>query len=284
MRVFKGSNNGSLRWATRLFVVPGMLVLSSCEKEIDIDYHTAAPQYVIEASVTQDQTLARITTTRGIEDQDRNSTFVTNAVAVVTSELGWRDTLQYIGNGRYSSQVKGMEGQTYTFDVDIDGQHFNSYSQMQAVPDVSECRLLWREIMGFKMLFFKLVIEDIPDKNNYYFMHIYRNNVGYRWAVMNDTKNPGGALQQLFSCGSEDNVKDLGFSNALHPGDRLRIEVRSMDQRAYDYLFSMQQMNGSGTNPIVNFTGGCLGFFSAYGLYNYSLSVDLGNIPVEEEE
>ena len=47
-------------------------------------------------------------------------------------------------------------------------------------------------------------------------------------------------------------------------GDKLRVELRTIDQRAYDYLYSMQIMDNTSTNPIRNFTGGCLGYFSAY--------------------
>lgn len=258
--------------------------LISCEKEIDLDYHSVAAQYVVEASITQNEAMARITTTRDIENNDRQSTYVENAVAVVTSDWGLRDTLRYKGSGRYMSSVMGMFGQTYTLDVEIDGHHFTSSSQMQRVPTVNKCRLLWKEVMSMKLLFVEVELQDTPDENNYYFIHVYRNNIGFRWAVMNDTKNPGGELQQLFGAGNENAVDDASNSDALHAGDRIRVEIRSMDKRSYDYLFSMQQMNSSGTNPIDNFSGGCLGFFSAYGVISESFSVNLNNIPVEEED
>jgi hypothetical protein len=106
-----------------------------------------------------------------------------------------------------------------------------------------------------------LRIQDQPNEDNWYFMHIYRNGVGYRWAVMSDRNDPNKELQQLFSFFREGS----GDSDVLRDGDRLRIEVRAIDQRAYDYLYSMQVMDATGTNPIQNFTGGCLGYFSAYG-------------------
>ena len=39
--------------------------------------------------------------------------------------------------------------------------------------------------------------------------------------------------------------------------------------RAYDYFYSMQVMQNSGTNPVQNYTGGCLGYFSACNIFNY---------------
>ena len=103
-------------------------------------------------------------------------------------------------------------------------------------------------------------LQDIPNESNWYFMHIYRNGVGYRWAVMKDDKNPNKELQQLFSF-FRDGQKD---NDVLQDGDELKIVIRAIDQRAYDYLYSMQQMSSTATNPIDNFTGGCLGYFSAH--------------------
>ena len=114
-----------------------------------------------------------------------------------------------------------------------------------------------------RILYADLRILDDPDRNNYYFMHIYRNNVGYRWAVMTDEKNKGGELQQLFSCCTESDM-DKGDADALKENDLIRIEVRAIDRASYDYLYSLQVMDNAGTNPISNFTGGCLGYFSAY--------------------
>lgn len=96
-------------------------------------------------------------------------------------------------------------------------------------------------------------------------MHIYRNGLGYRWAVMKDDKNPNKELQQLFSFfrdGQHDN-------DVLQDGDELHIVIRAIDQRVYDYLYSMQQMSSTATNPIDNFTGGCLGYFSAHSEIEY---------------
>ena len=64
-------------------------------------------------------------------------------------------------------------------------------------------------------------------------------------------------------------VQGPSMRQTLQEGDRLLIEIRAIDQRAYDYLYSMQLMDNTGTNPIPNFTGGCLGYFSAYHQITY---------------
>ena len=109
-------------------------------------------------------------------------------------------------------------------------------------------------------------------------LHIYRNGTGYRWAVKRDDQNPNKELQQLFTFareGSDD--KDL-----LREDDHLHIEIRSIDQKTYDYFYSMQIMDNTGTNPLPNFTGGCLGYFSAYSQITYDC--DFHEADVEDEE
>ena len=138
---------------------------------------------------------------------------------------------------------------------------------MQDVPDVKSFRFVWQKMFSQRVLYGDLRIQDDPDRNNYYFMHIYRNSIGYRWAVMNDEKNKGGELQQLFSCTSESKMND-GDSDALRENDDILVEIRAIDRASYDYLYSMQVMGSAGTNPIPNFTGGCLGYFSAYSYTN----------------
>ena len=74
---------------------------------------------------------------------------------------------------------------------------------------------------------------------------------------------------------------DEGDSDALRDGDNIRLEVRAIDKRSYDYLYSMQVMDNAGTNPIANFTGGLLGYFSACNVVNYQYTFRRSEIQEE---
>jgi len=251
-------------------------LLTSCEKEIDIDYHQVAELYVAEGLVTQDAstnrtnrpTYVRLTTTQDMTDNVSNSHNLIGATIVLTEDGFVLDTLRYWRNGYYISDYQGYEGSQYTLDIYIDGNHFQSSSVMQAAPQFSSFRFVWKDVLTERMLFADLKLEDIKGQNNYYFMHMYRNGVGYRWAVMDDSHNPGGELQQLFSCTTERNL-DKNDDDGLKDGDKIHVEIRSIDRRTYDYFYSMQVMQNSGTNPVQNFTGGCLGYFSACNIISY---------------
>ena len=265
-----------------------VLLLLSCEKEIDIDYHQVAQLYVAEGLVTQDGTTnrtnkpsyVRLTTTQDMTDNVTNNHNLMGAT-VVLSENGYViDTLRYWRNGYYVSDCQGFEGCSYTLDVYLNGHHFQSTSVMQSAPQFSSFRFVWKDVLTEKMLFADLKINDIRGQNNYYFMHIYRNGIGYRWAVMDDSHNPGSELQQLFSCTTERNL-DKNDDDGLKDGDLIHVEIRSIDRRTYDYFYSMQVMQNSGTNPVENYTGGCLGYFSACNIITYDTTFRRSEVETE---
>ena len=265
-----------------------VLLLLSCEKEIDIDYHQVAQLYVAEGLVTQDGTTnrtnkpsyVRLTTTQEMTDNVTNNHNLMGAT-VVLSENGYViDTLRYWRNGYYVSDCQGFEGCSYTLDVYLNGNHFQSTSVMQSAPQFSSFRFVWKDVLTEKMLFVDLKINDIKGQNNYYFMHISRNGIGYRWAVMDDSHNPGSELQQLFSCTTERNL-DKNDDDGLQDGDLIHVEIRSIDRRTYDYFYSMQVMQNSGTNPVENYTGGCLGYFSACNIITYDTTFRRSEVETE---
>lgn len=257
--------------------------LLSCEKELDMDYRTVEPLYVVEGLVTQDGTRVRVTTTRAVDTNDRQSYNVDGAVVVVTSEQGDEDTLSYNSAGNYVSAVCGEPGVRYSLDVEVAGRHFHATSVMQQDPQMTDFHFVWRKVMTEDMLFAKLHLQDYPNENNYYFLHLYRNYIGYRWAVMRDKKDPGGELQQLFRCTTRKAMEDNSDADALHEGDRITVEIRNIDRQTYDYFFSMQQMGSTGTNPTEVFTGGCLGYFSACGLVSYQFIFHQADVEWDEE-
>ena len=241
-----------------------LVLLSSCKKDIEIDYHQVDPIYVVEASVSNMGMEARISQTNNMDDNSTTSN-IDNAVVVVTGSDGSSKTLTYSKNGIYKSSAVGVPGVEYTIDIQFDGHHFTSSSIMQKMPKMNNFRFIRKKIVTENYQMGELLLQDIPNEENWYFMHIYRNHLGYRWAVKRDDTNPNGELQQLFTFareGSDD--KDL-----LQEDDWLHIEIRAIDKKSYDYFYSMQIMDNTGTNPIPNFTGGCLGYFSAYSQITY---------------
>ena len=267
-----------MKYSVLLFFCLNIVLLSSCEKDIEIDYHQVPSLYVVEASVSNTNMETRISRTQNMDDNSSKSD-INNAVVVITGDDGSNNQLKYLSNGRYYSSSRGVPGVTYTITVDIDGEHFTSTSTMQNKPTINSFRVIRKKIATEWFQIGELKFQDLPNEDNWYFMHIYRNDLGYRWAVLDDRNDPNQERQQLFTFFREGE----GGSDVLRDGDDLRIELYTIDQRAYDYLFSMQMMENTGTNPIPNFSGGCLGFFSAHWLVAIPYTYRAANVEEEED-
>ena len=260
-----------------LLLIP--LLLTSCKKDIDIDYHQVEPLYVVEASVSNKGMQARISRTNNMDDNSTTSD-INEATVTITGSDGSSETLTYIADGKYISAARGVPGVEYRIDILLDGQHFTSTSIMQKMPEINQFHFIWQTIINQKLLMGELLFQDIPNEDNWYFIHLYRNDIGLRWSVKRDNQNPDKELQQLFSFGLEDSDDE----DMLREGDRLHLELRTIDQRTYDYFYSMQIMDNTGTNPIQNFTGGCLGYFSAYSEVTYDCVYHKADVEEQEEK
>ena len=263
----------------RLIYVLMLFCLMSCEKEIKLDFHEAESRFVVEGSMSGSGTEVRVSKTNAMDNNSTTSD-VNNATVTITAENGTQTVIPFVRNGYYRSKLAGKAGVNYQLDVAVDGHHFSSTSTMQRTPKINELRMVWKKMLTERYLFADLRLQDIPNESNWYFMHIYRNGIGYRWAVMKDDKNPNKELQQLFTLFRD----GVGDSDELRDGDELLIVVRAVDQRAYDYLYSMQQMSSTGTNPIDNFAGGCLGYFSAHSEINLVYEFYYQNVVEDDED
>ncbi len=245
----------------RFTILFSVMTLLSCEKDIDLDYHQVDPLYVIEASISNEGTNVRISHTNNMDDNNGISD-VTGTKVTLSDDKGNKWDIPYTRNGFHRMpSLKGVPGTTYNIDVEIEGKHYTSTSTMQKAPKMNSFRFVWMKVGSERICFGDLKIQDIPNEDSWYYMHIYRNGVGHRWAVMRDEQNPNKELQQLFSFFHDGKTQE---KNQLNDGDELKILIRAIDQRSYDYLYSMQLMDNTGTNPVQNFSGGCLGYFTAY--------------------
>ena len=235
------------------------LSLCSCEKTIDIDFHSVVPLYYVEGWITPYETIVRVSQTKDLSDTT-SVCGINNAKVTITDEDGRSFDVPYSDRDYYISNESGEVGKTYRLDVEVDGQHFSSTSKMYRMATINTFRLIWKNMLSERYIFGDIRIQDFPNEINYYYIHIYRNGIPYRSAVLKDDTNPGGELQQLFAFNKEGSTDQ----DRLREGDELEAEVRTIDERSYEYLYSLLLMDNTGTNPIENFTGGCLGYFSAF--------------------
>lgn len=253
------------------------LSLCSCEKNIDIDFHSMAALYYVEGWITPYETIIRVSQTKNLSDTT-SVCGIDNAKVTITDEDGRSFNVPFSNRDYYKSKKHGEVGKTYRLDVEVDGHHFTSTSRMYRMPIIKGFRLIWKNLLSERYIFGDIRIQDFPNEVNFYYIHIYRNGIPYRSAVLKDDTNPGGELQQLFAFNKEGSTDQ----DRLREGDELEAQVRTIDERSYDYLYTLLLMDNTGTNPIYNFTGGCLGYFSAFSPVGYG--IEFRTEYVQEEE
>lgn len=251
-----------------LGIILSAFLLAGCKREIDFDYHSVDKLYVIEGYLTNNLAAVSILQTRDVTDSVLGKT-VKGAVVTLSSSSGQSEVLTYRNDGFYRSTLgtRGVPGTTYTLKVQIDDNQYISSSTMQNKPTIASATFKWVKMLSDKMLFYQVNVQDIPGEVNYYCYRVYRNNKVYRWNVFKDISNPGGTIPLNIACMSKqqaDDNKEEDKDDILYEGDEIYLELQSIDRRAYDYLYSLRVSERTAANPIDNFSGGCLGYFSAY--------------------
>lgn len=267
-----------------LYILPlALLLVTSCKKEIDFDYHSIEKLYVVEGRLTNEGVEVLLTQTRDMEDGERGAG-ISGAVMTITSTDGVSETLSYDpADGLYRSvnNFTGEAGRVYTMSVSVDGEEFTSHSAMGAASSIESVDFWWQEVLSQKVLVCMLTFRDIPGEENYYCYRMYLNGNRYRWSVLSDKNNDGGQIRVLIPCNYEEEEQEPEEGEEETPdrimneGDEIVIELQTIDRRSYDYLSSLGQ---SAANPVYNFTGGCLGYFSAYSVVRQEQVFSFDNV------
>lgn len=236
-----------------------MMLLSSCEEVIDIDLDDVPSQLVIEANLTDEGTPCTVKISKTMDFQDATQFLgVSGAIVILTDNAGNTDTLAMTTDGIYQSQnIMGVSGTTYSLSVSVEGNTYTASSTMpQEVPmDTLET------YYGFGTNLVVPVYEDPADVSNFYHFNLFVNGEKDATIFVQDDE---------LSDGNQISTPLFGGEDELETGDTITVEMQSIDAAVYLFYYSLSQNQGgpngaaAPANPVSNFTGGCLGYFSAY--------------------
>ena len=254
-----------------------LLYLSSCEKDIDIDYPTSAPLTTIEGQVTNEGMDVAITRTRPVEEP-LPSPGIPGAQVTITSG-NTTEMLTYDPvTGHYHSSTPGIPGETYRLDIDFEGTHYESSSTMPSPTAIISTAFVWQNILDERLLAFEVWAKDPePETRNYYWYRMDRRSAhphgkakqttgAYRWNVFDDRGNPPGRIYRDIICMTEkmaEEDEEEQWDRILYDGDTIRFQLMAIDRPTYDFFRSLTVGQNGRANPVSNIKGGCLGYFTA---------------------
>ncbi|MEO8148251.1 MAG: DUF4249 domain-containing protein [Bacteroidia bacterium] len=236
-------------------------ILTSCQKVIDVTLKNSSPQIVIEANIANDSTPCTVSITKTVNFSDENNyPGVDGASVILSDNMGHSEILQMESSGIYQSKdIFGVEGRTYTVNVIVEGKSYNATSTMPYHTNIDAITVDSISFAGTTSKQVTPYYTDSSGLKNYYHLRLFVNNkMDKTVTVENDDFTDGKTVAFPLS-------NDLD----INEGDNVRVELECIDKSVYLYYFSLSQSqsgpnsSAAPANPVSNFSGGCLGYFSA---------------------
>ncbi len=264
-----------------LFFVTALLLLG-CDKVIDMDYRSIDSKIVIEGRLTQhvidygsDLGYPKECKVTVSKSRDMNSTepitYITDAKVSLTIDGGTEvldlefDGDNYILPDLYAYSDTPLPVDVgYTIEVEVDGEKYTSRSQLNSHVQMTFEGFEWiKTFADAGMLMCKSIIYDTPNVENFYLYTVYVNDELYSWNVTKDNNRDGMPITMNSYLRTYDNNIDEEESDEIYvtDGDYILVSCEAIDKPTYDYFYSLSINNTSYSNPITNFSGGCLGYF-----------------------
>ncbi len=239
------------------------MILSSCEKVIDLDLENAEPIIVIEGNLSdqEEQQTVKISSTYDFSQPNKFNA-LSNANVVLSSDDGETIIFEEDTPGIYKSDIfKGISGHEYTLRVTANGQVYTAISTMPPPVRIDSLNFTSLSFFGEVNKFVGINYSDsLGFQNQYRYILSVKNKIEED-NVTEDRFNDGNEVSDIIFFDTEEDAQ---------PGDTLDIELQGIDRNVYKYFFAISQIEGNGgppvapANPDSNFSNGALGIFSAH--------------------
>ncbi len=257
------------------YALTALFILSACEEVIELDLENAEVRTVIEATINADTKICTVhfTQTNGFYESN-DFTHQTDATIVLTKEGGESYHLEE-ETDQYTVQNIDIQPDDIFIIVitDKDGQTYTAQTQTPHPTNLESIEYEELEL-GFGPdstgIFEVYAIWNDPvDSKDFYRIKTY----------LNDTLNRGVYyfITDEFSNGEE---FFLPVSAFLEEGDKVQVDLISIDENTYDYFSQIENIQSQGFNsanpfnPQGNFDNDALGYFGIYYETTQSITID----------
>jgi len=239
-----------------------IVLITSCQKVINIDLNSASPALVITGNINDQPGPYTVSLSQTVNFSDPNSfPAVSGAFISITDNTGIIDTLVETKPGTYhTKKTTGVAGRTYNLTVIANGQTYTASSTMPQA--VTFDTLIITQRVSFRnhdtILAPQAIFLDPANVANYYRFIETRNDT---------------LLSNI-------HVIDDQFTNGLHiaytvrndtslvRGDSVTVEMQCIDQGTYQYFNTFREASGTTnvtpSNPVSTISNNGLGYFSAH--------------------
>lgn len=260
------------------FLILFYLLLTGCEKVIDVNLNESDPRIVVEAQLQEGKHNFTVNITQTANYFDNQPTIsIDDAIVYLVEEDGTRTLVPLRDAGTYVTSFEAIPDRTYLLEVTIEGTTYEATSFLPQKVELIELEAEFQEARGpldeGYLVFSRF--KDDPEVMNYYrLVHL----------VDGTLKNEGEDLQVV-----DDNLFNGGtarlplFRKVFDPGETVEVVLQHFDAASYDYfnslgdILSSESGFGGGSaapgNPNTNWNNGVLGYFSAFAADTLAVTI-----------
>jgi hypothetical protein len=261
---------------SKIAVILVVIILSSCEKIIQVDLNDAPTQFVIEGVISDAREPQFIKLSRSVSFTETNSfPAVQGAIVKVTDNLGNAMIFTETQPGSYTNTFRGRPGRTYNLSVEANGKTYTAISTMpQPVPlDSVTVREFTFGAEVSRQL--QANFKDPVNVFNYYRFVLFLNGKQIKSVYTdNDRFTNGNNVRSLL-------FHDDDTDGKIVSGDTATVQMQCIDSHVFTYWYTLAEQSrngpGGGTapgNPPSNISNVALGYFSAQTQSVKSLKVN----------
>lgn len=262
-------------------IILSLFLVTSCEKEIDLDLDDQSGSIVIEGNVTDQAGPYYVKITKSVAFTQANQyPAIENAQVVLSDNTGQTETLLYVGNGKYqTSTFVGQSGRTYTLKIQAEGKEYTSTSIMPAVVSfdgLDQDSFMVGGETSYTLL--PVFTDPQPLGNRYLFSYTVNNNPKKYFSEFSDNVNNGMANQRPLILPNDEGDEPDDIKVVV--GDTIHVEMQCIDDKVYTFYSALLQLAGGGpgggvtpSNPPSNISNGALGYFSAHTVRKKSIVI-----------
>jgi hypothetical protein len=244
------------------------VILSSCEKVVDLDLRNDTGELVIEAAINDQTGIQTIRLSENVPLSTTNTyPPVTGAVVNISDNSGNSYVFTESAAGVYTSNsIIGIPGQTYQLSVVTKDGTFKASSTMPSLvklDSLTSRKDIFESDEDNRII--SVHYQDPAAVSNQYRFVVYINDVLVKRVLVNDDQFSNGRNVTYDLELDDDDIK-------VAPSDKVTVEMQCIDKPVFTYWHSLaaqQTSDGPGgsvtpSNPPTNIMLKSLGYFSAH--------------------
>ncbi|OFX22644.1 MAG: hypothetical protein A2041_11475 [Bacteroidetes bacterium GWA2_31_9b] len=260
-----------------LYLISIAILLSSCVEDYNVKLKSTYVRVVVQGSITDEYKTHQVKLSKSADYfSNQPAEKITDAEVTLSDGVNILN-LTETSDGIYETDsIAGIPGNTYTLNIDINGEKYESSCYLNACPPIDSIKFGYYDNIYYDSTLMILLYALEPETpNNFYLWKVHKNNV-----LVTDTLFEVVFSDDVFINGNY--MYDIAVQWVeANTSDTITLEMQSITEEYYDYVNQLLAetvwdggpFDGPPANPLGNISNGAMGFFNAYSVFKITAIV-----------